>query len=422
MMPNSVSNVTTVRTNVAKNVIIVPAWFRVALLTFSAYCGAALGDNEVPPDGSDASEGWQANYEKKSLEIISPGGGWIFEPALRLQFRYSDPFDEPQTADDAREQAESDYELNRARFKIDAQLGAESLTLYTETELDGPVLLDLRVTYEPSDVFGIRVGQWKPEYNRERRDSSGAQTFVDRSIVNREFTIDRQQGAMLFGRAEGGGPTDFSWWTGVFGGGGRGSGNDGGELMYMARLQWNPFGRVLGFSQSDLNRRPEPAGSVAVAAVRNRSRYTRFSSDGGGELAGFERGEVDQYEIEQWVIETALQWRGFAWQQEWHRKDIHDRVAGGETRLEGFYAQASYFPSAAWSAWPQPLELGFRYAVVDPDTAQSADQRDEYTVVANWFFHGHRNKLTLDYARLDFDEPTGQETAWRTRLQWDVSF
>ncbi len=393
-----------------------------ALLVSAAWCGAQA-DAEAPAGNSDADAGWQAKYESKGLEITSPGGGWIFEPEIRLQFRYSDPFDEPLNAQDAEDQTESDFDLNRSRFKMDAQLGSESLTLYTETELDGPVLLDLRVSYERSDALGFRVGQWKPEYNRERRDSSGTQSFVDRSIVNREFTIDRQQGAMLFGRARGAASAaDFSWWTGVLGGSGRGSWNDGGELMYMARLQWNPFGRVLEFSQSDLNRRPEPAGSVAVAALRNRSRYTRFSSDGGGELAGFEPGEVDQYEIEQWVVETALQWRGFAWQQEWHRKDIDDRVAGGQTRLEGFYAQASYFPSAAWPSWPQPLELGFRYALVDPDTDESNDRRDEYTVAANWFFKGHRNKLTVDYARLDFDEPGGEETTWRTRVQWDVSF
>ncbi len=399
-----------------------PAPIIIALLASAASCGAVRADDEAPADSGDIGAGWQAHYESKGLEIISPGGGWILEPEIRLQFRYSDPADDPQTAEEARQPTESDFDLNRSRFKLDAQLGAEWLTLYTETELDGPVLLDLRVTSELSDAFGVRVGQWKPEYTRERRDSSGTLSFVERSIVNHEFTIDRQQGAMVFGRARPGGAGDFSWWTGVLGGAGRGSWNDGGEPMYLARLQWNPFGRVLGFSESDLDRRPEPAGSVAVAAVRNRSRYTRFSSDGGGELEGFERGEVDQYEIEQWAIETALQWRGFAWQQEWHQKDIHDHVAGSGTRLEGFYAQASYFPGAAWSRWPQPLELGFRYATVDPDTAQSADRRDEYTVAANWFFRGHRNKLSIDYARLDFEEPGGEETAWRTRVQWDVSF
>lgn len=261
-----------------------PVRILIALLVILACRGIAMAADDVPDESSKPATGWQANYESKGLEIISPHGGWIFEPEIRLQFRYSDPVDEPQTAEEARQQGESDFDLNRSRFKMDAQLGVEWLTLYTETELDGPVLLDLRVTYERTDVLGVRVGQWKPEYTRERRDSSGAQTFVDRSIVNREFTIDRQQGAMVFGRAQAGGPADISWLTGVFGGAECGSWNDGGEPMYMARLQWNPFGRVLDFSQSDLDRRPDPAGSVAFAAVRNRSRFTRFSSDGGGEL------------------------------------------------------------------------------------------------------------------------------------------
>ena len=103
---------------------------------------------------------------------------------------------------------------------MEVQLGSEALTFYTEAELNNPVLLDLRVAWQPGDAFGIQAGQWKPEYTRERRDSSGGQTFVDRSIVNREFTIDRQQGVMLFGRGQGGGAADFNWWTGVFGGGG----------------------------------------------------------------------------------------------------------------------------------------------------------------------------------------------------------
>ncbi len=370
----------------------------------------------------DAPSAWHSEYGKSGLEITSPGGGWIFEPEIRLQFRYADPFEEPRNPDAAREHRDGDFDLNRSRFKMEVQLGSEELTFYTEVELNDPFLLDLRMAWQPNDAFGVMAGQWKPEFTRERRDSSGAQTFVDRSIVNREFTIDRQQGLMLFGRAKGGGAADFNWWTGVFGGGGRGDGNDGGDPMLMARLQWNPFGRVLGFSQSDLNRRPEPAASIAVAAVRNRSRYTRYSSDGGGDLDGFERGADDQYEIEQFAVETALQWRGFTWQQEWHRKDVTDRVEGGETELEGFYAQTSWFPSAAWSGFPQPLEFGLRYASMDPDTSQSNDRRDEWTLGANWFFQGHRNKLTLDYGRLDFSEPGGTATAWRTRLQWDVSF
>lgn len=41
--------------------------------------------------------------------------------------------------------------------------------------------------------------------------------------------------------------------------------------------------------------------------------------------------------------------------------------------------------------------------------------------VANWFFAGHRNKLTLETSRLTLDDPTTHSKVWRIRFQWDVS-
>ncbi len=376
----------------------------------------------VPVTGTAmAAEGWQFEKADKGFRFTSPGGGWEFEPWLRLQSRYSTPFDDDPRSLAALDAEDSGYELRRSRLKMDAQLGIPSLTLYSETELQGMQQLDLRVTWQPSDAFWFRIGQWKPEYNRERRDSSGGQQFVERSIVNREFTIDRQQGVMAYGRAGVGGPLDVSAWLGVFGGAGRHRFNDGGQPMKMLRLQWNPNGEVLGFSQSDLKRRPHPVGSVAVAALQNRSRYTRFSSDGGGELDGYAPGMVDQYAVEQWLLETALQWRGFSWQQEWHHKQIEDRIAGGRTHRTGFYAQGGYFLHETWPAFPEPLEFALRFATVDTD-APALDHRRELTLVGNWYFKGHDNKLTLDVSRLSVEQADGSDHGWRARAQWDVSF
>jgi len=40
-------------------------------------------------------------------------------------------------------------------------------------------------------------------------------------------------------------------------------------------------------------------------------------------------------------------------------------------------------------------------------------------VAANYFFAGHRNKVTLDYSHLTQPGFTPED---RVRLQWDVSF
>jgi hypothetical protein len=234
---------------------------------------AQASEDATPAAATPA--GWNVEYGEKGLEIASPDRSWSFEPEFQVQLRFSDPFDDdPRTVADIDSPPGSDFEIRRARFKFDAQLGAEWLTLYSQTDLDGPVQLDLQVTIEPEETFGVRLGQWKAEYNRERRDSSGSQQFVDRSIVNREFTVDRQQGAMLFGRLRRGGTADVSAWAGVFGGEGRGHFNDGGEPMYLARFQWNPNGRVLVFSQGDVrSRRARSLSQQCATAAATRASH-----------------------------------------------------------------------------------------------------------------------------------------------------
>jgi hypothetical protein len=81
---------------------------------------------------------------------------------------------------------------------------------------------------------------------------------------------------------------------------------------------------------------------------------------------------------------------------------------------------------------PEELELFGRYAFYWPDLSNQEIIRDEITFGANWFFRGHRNKLTLDISYLDFEylevavapgemkEIEGR--GLRGRLQWEVSF
>ena len=140
---------------------------------------------------------------------------------------------------------------------------------------------------EKWDWLSFKVGQWKVEYSRERRISSGEQQMVDRSIINRPFTVDRQQGVEVYGRLKGKGVADFNYWMAALTGTGRGNvSNDDNHLMYFGRLQWNFLGRYLDFEGSDLEKHEMPTGIVALSAVTNRSPYTRFSQAGGGYLGG----------------------------------------------------------------------------------------------------------------------------------------
>ncbi len=226
--------------------------------------------------------------------------------------------------------------------------------------------------------------------------------------MNSVFTIDRQQGVSLFGNL-GEGISNISYWASLLTGTGRGElSNDDSDPMVMLRLQWNPNGEELGFTGSDLKFHESLVSFIALAAVSNSSPYTRFSTDGGGQLPDYESGQDGQYDINQWLLESAFKYRGWSWQQEAHYKRIDDTVNNQQTDLLGYYVQLGYIPHHLQEV-PGKLEFYARQAWYDPDRDESGNNNWEYTVGMNWFFAGHRNKLTLEYSYLDFDriEPDG---------------
>lgn len=342
----------------------------------------------------------------------------------RLQLRYNFSFDEdPRTAAQFGQGNDNSFRIRRGRMKLEGHVYEPALAYKFEYDWPTGTLLDFRFSYERNQALGIRAGQWKIDYNRERVDSSGNQQFAERSIVNREFTVDRQNGVAVYGRLFPGTLADSRYTAGVFTGSGINAVNDDAEPMYLGRYQWNFLGRDLPFSQSDVEHHEKPAGTLAFAAATNQAASTRFSSSGGGNLDGFAAGTDGQYTIKQWMEEAAFKYRGFSMQQEYHWKQIRNNASGNLRRMEGAYAQAGIFPHYLVSVVPKPFEAAVRYAFVDPNDAAPNDIRQEYTAALNWFIEGHWNKVTLDATHFTLARngaPKLREE--RVRLQWDISF
>ena len=278
--------------------------------------------------------------------------------------------------------------------------------------------------FERFEGFKIKVGQWKTFYNRERVISSGKQQLADRSILTRPFTVDRQQGISFYGRLFKGSLADITYHTSILTGMGRGAfENDDKNLMYVGRLQWNFLGRELGMTSSDLDYHEKPTALLALGALTNRSPFTRFSQAGGGQLSGYPEGVAGQYRVNQGLVETALMYKGLSWQNEFHIKEINDKVNDTQTTLVGSYYQAGYFFHNLWNAIPAPLEFAARYARYVPDRNDDFFE-EEFSFALNWFFKGgHRNKLTAEVSTFDFEEEQGTiKRTTRFRIQWDISF
>ena len=342
---------------------------------------------------------------------------------FRGQFRASYPYDNfPKTSDDFKDET-TKLGINRARIKIGGHVFKSYYTYYFEQDIKGGNLLDFRVQIEKYPFLKLRVGQWKARFSRERVISSGKQQGLDRSLLNRIFTIDRQQGVSVFGNLDGGSAANFNYWLSAFTGTGRGGGSDqGNDLMYLLRLQWNPNGTPLKFLGSDLKYHKKFISSIAIAGVTNTSPYTAFSTSGGGQLLGYETEEEGLYKVDQLLFETAFKYKGFSWQQEFHFKNIEDKIEYEETLLIGNYVQLGYFLHHSISKIPEPLEIFIRQSFYDPNFDISDNNNYEYTIGCNWFFKGHKNKLTLEYSYLEYNEINSINTSGSNiRLQWDVS-
>ena len=383
-----------------------------------------MGEDEptadTADDGNAEPRAWGENlsYGNKGLEYHSPDGATKLWLGLRFQTRYDSFQGDINSLQQLQGSRSSGVELRRGRIKGGGALLAPWFRIYSEYDFKSDTLLDFRATATYDGWLNFRLGQWKSEFNRERVDSSGKQQLAERSISNYWFTVDRQLGAGLSSHLAAGTIVDTRLWLEVLSGRGRGADFESGDALLLGRIQWNPTGKSLPFSQGDLKRRQHWLPSVAIAAISGDSPYTRFSSSGGGSLPGYEQGD---FRLRQLMFETAVHYRGLGWQQEIHWKQVQDNSNGKTRELWGGYAQLGSFLNEWWPVVPAPLEVVGRFSYVDPDTPQRSDQQREYTVGANWYFNGHRNKLTLDISRLDFEEGARSASENRVRLQWELS-
>ena len=402
----------------------VPKSIFLPVLVFFVMSSIPVISQDQDNDPFDSAANKLVRYGDKGFEFQSRDGNYMMQLQWRGQFRLAYPTDsDPIDLSDFQER-QLYMRVNRARMKVGGHAFNPFLKYYVEYDLFGANMLDFRLMLDKLPYLKVKVGQWKIHYTRERVISSGKQQTVERSIINRPFTIDRQQGISVYGRLNGNGLADFNYWVSVLMGTGRGAReNDDENPMIMTRWQWNFMGEPLGFSGSDLSYHNKFTAILAVAGVTNRSPYTRFSTAGGGNLEGFEEGIAGQYRVNQLLAETAGKYRGFSWQQELHWKQINDKVNITTNTLMGHLFQLGYFPHYVWKKFPKKMEFYARHAFYDPNVQEESDFQQELSTGFNWFFKGHANKLTVEYSYLYYSIETDQlKEGSRVRLQWDVSF
>lgn len=373
-----------------------------------------------------------AKYSKQGFQVRTLDNRFLLAIQNRIQIRYANPFDsDPRSLSDLRRNQNS-FMIRRARTRLTGHAYWSWLKYAMQYDWRDPILRDINLSVEKFAAFKLWAGRGKVLYNDERLTSSGRQQFVNRSIINDIFTVDRQEGLQFSGHLFPGTWHDFNYSAGIFSGLGVGERqNDDAHLMYSGRLQWNVLGRSIAFSQSDVIRHLEPTLNVAVAGATNQSRCTAFATaaQSCASLPGFTAGEAGQYRLNQLMEEVRFRWQGLSLNHELHWKQVIDTLkpqsdAARATDMVGGLVQVGYFPHGLLPVIPPQLEVAGRYAWVDPNLTSAHDTQQEISGVINYFLNGHENKLSLQLSQLLVADPRllGSQGAQRLWLQWDLTF
>jgi len=127
------------------------------------------------------------------------------------------------------------------------------------------IIRDAMVYYHFNEKFYVGYGQSKLPGNRQRVISSGSQQFVDRSVVNSNFTLDRDYGVFAY-YSHNLGTVDFNLKGAVSNGEGRVCMTTDAGLCYTGRLEVLPFGKFTDngdYFEGDILREKTPKLSLA---------------------------------------------------------------------------------------------------------------------------------------------------------------
>lgn len=251
------------------------------------------------------------------------------------------------------------------------------------------IVLDAVVKWSFAKGWQLWYGQTKLPGNRERVISSQNLQFVDRSLVNGRFNLDRDVGIQLRHKSSN---DKFRQMLAISMGEGRNviRRNPGGGHEITGRLEFLPMGSFTGkgdYFGSDLKREVTPKLSIGVTgdinfnAVRSRANLGGFVTDANGDyIAG---------DMKTLIADLMFKYKGFSAMSEYAKRTSEDN-SGFFGTGSGFVFQAGYLLKSNW-------ELAGRFTTINADNNQTVfDDEREYTLGINRYISGHDLKFQAD--------------------------
>ncbi len=286
-----------------------------------------------------------AGQFKKGFTFTTDDGASSISLHTRLQPRYAFG-----NADDGSDDVHSFF-VRRAYLGVTGSLFAPELTYdltLTATASGGTNLYYGYVAYEFQDVFQVLGGLHKVRFNRQEITSDGKQQFVDRSLANERFNLDRSVGLVFFGETD---DKTFTYDLSVFNGRDtKNAVNANLDLGYSLRLVWNAIGDY-GYEEGDLKNRDDCALTFGLAGTYYQEKAGVSATEDNVLMGNFDVG---------------FKKKGFSFQGEAFLRNTSPDGTSSSANDLGYYAQAGYF------FVPETFEAALRVSSLFDDIGDDA--------------------------------------------------
>jgi hypothetical protein len=313
----------------------------------------------------------------------------------------------------------------KLKYKIELGLSNRDLSGANEFNRNTPrYILDAVIMWNFAENFELWAGQAKLPGNVERVVSSANLQLIDRSLLNRQFNIDRDLGIQLHHITKLG--TDFLMREklSVSQGEGRNvsEGNEGG-LQYTARLEFLPFGTFKSkgdYTQSDLSREEKPKLMLGFTYNYNQDavRERGFAGD------YMIRTDGSIYETDQTTIfaDAMFKYKGFSFMGEYAKRTADDEIAtelDGVTPTGDVVLTGNALNFQAGYLFKNNYEIAARFTTVNYDVVTGSLDKEQYTLGGSRYIVGHKLKVQTD---LSYTTADGNEDSITFRLGFDIHF
>lgn len=343
------------------------------------------------------------------LQPVSFGSGIVFRDQLNqfsmsMRFRVQNRADFISNSQSGR--LDNEWYVRRARLRFNGHLADPQLRYlfqlsFTERDQDWDdtqmpnIVRDAMVLYSFSDGFQIGFGQGKLPGNRQRVNSSGDLQFVDRSLLNQGFNLDRDFGFQTRWQVG-----QFIFFGALTSGEGRNRSVESSSeaLTTVGRIEWLPMGsfsRGGDYFESDLAFEDSAKISLGVT-IAHMPDTARVNGTSGDILTsdGLLGSPIQRRTQDVQIVDFLAKYRGWSFAFEYANRDADQPIVNSRQSLltgDGFNLQLGKMLT-------DQTELATRYTQVRPDSIVSSYHNNviEHSFVFNYFLSGHRTKLQLE--------------------------